>query len=475
MLLAVSKTSELAVLTDINRRPGTWITSGTLSRMTLDGAPRPIAPDVSAADWSPDGKDLAIVRYVGGLAQLEYPMDRALYKSSGYISDVRVAPDGKRIAFMDHQTANDNRGWIRLVDTGGTVTTLAGEFPAEEGLTWSADGRSIFFSVVEGIEPTFKIRRLAANAFGSGASPAIAVGSSESMRVADASATGAMLAVSHQGRTEIGVKLRGEPALRDLSYLDSAWSSSISVDGSLLLFTHGHGGPNYVAALRRTDGSPKVTLGDGNTMGISPDGRWALALLMASTPAKLIAYPTGAGSPMALSPGGIEAYDNAGAIWLPDNRTFVFRASEPNRPTRMYVQSLGGEPRPVLPESAHAALVTPNGAQVVAQEPGQPWRLYPLNGGAFTELRGLRDEERPVGWSRDGRAIFTAIDAAPARLERVDVGTGARSFVREVHPVGRGVQSVRVRNVTADGEQFNYEAGVSKNTLHLLTGVRGVK
>lgn len=48
---------------------------GTLGRMSLSGgAPRELSPDIRAADWSPDGKSLAVVRQVRRGSQVEYPM-----------------------------------------------------------------------------------------------------------------------------------------------------------------------------------------------------------------------------------------------------------------------------------------------------------------------------------------------------------------------------------------------------------------
>ena len=144
LLLAVSKTGELAVLTDVVPGTDAWVTAGTLARMTIDAAPRSLASGVWDADWSPDGKELAIATRVAGLAQLEYPIGKVLYKTAGYVSDIRVAPDGAHVLFMDHQTQNDNRGWVKMVDSTGTVTTLAGEFQAEAGAAWSADGAACF-------------------------------------------------------------------------------------------------------------------------------------------------------------------------------------------------------------------------------------------------------------------------------------------------------------------------------------------
>ena len=479
ILMAVSKTGELAVLTDVRPSADAWVTPGTLARMTMDAAPRPIAAGVSYADWSPDGKELALVRRVDGLTQLEYPMGRVLYKSAGYISDIRVAPDGRHVLFMDHQAETDNRGWVRIVDQTGTVTTLAGEFPAEAGVSWSVDGRSVFFSVIDGEEPIFGIRRLEiARPPASASRLRSAVPSSASMTIMDASPNGSLLTLSDRSRSEVGVKLRRESTLRDLSWLDRSWSPSLSLDGSLLLFTHGHSGPNYSAALRRTDGSPVSHLGDGATMGISPDGRWAIAALLAKTPAQLVAYPTGAGAPVVLPRGAIDVYDPdiGGALWLPDSRSFLFRGSERGRPTRTYIQRVdGGDPRAVLPEAARAVLVSRDGLSVVAMEPGQPWRLYPLNGSPASPLPGITTSDRLSGWTEDGRAVIVTTGSMPVRLERVDIRTGARSVLREIATPSRVARGMVLRSVTADGDQFAYSTGLLSTTLHVVTGVRGVK
>ncbi|MSO61500.1 MAG: serine/threonine protein kinase [Acidobacteria bacterium] len=99
-LLAVSSTGELAVLTGA-RFMHHRLFAGTLSRMAIDGAPRPLMTDVSEADWSPDGSKLAVIRAAAGSVRLEYPPGQVRYeKSPGYLSDLRVSPDDTRIAFF---------------------------------------------------------------------------------------------------------------------------------------------------------------------------------------------------------------------------------------------------------------------------------------------------------------------------------------------------------------------------------------
>src|SRR5438132_3631766 len=118
-VLAISSTGEMAIL--LNRRfQYHLISRGTLARVPLvGGAPRELLEDVEQADWSPDGANLAVVRWVEGRHRLEYPIGKVLYETSGYISHPRVSRTGDLVAFMDHQIEGDNRGWVAIVDLAG--------------------------------------------------------------------------------------------------------------------------------------------------------------------------------------------------------------------------------------------------------------------------------------------------------------------------------------------------------------------
>ena len=132
-LLAVSPKGELAVLTGA-RLTHHRIYTGTLSRMTRDGAARPWLEHVSELDYAPDGTTVAVVRTVNGRWQLEYPIGTVLYiAQTGYVSDPRIAPDGTRVAFMDHPLAGDDRGTVKVVDTSGRVVTLTREYLGRGG------------------------------------------------------------------------------------------------------------------------------------------------------------------------------------------------------------------------------------------------------------------------------------------------------------------------------------------------------
>ena len=81
-----------------------------------------------------------------GLLIDEYPIGKVLYETSGYISDLRISPNGDRIAFMDHHVRWDNRGNVAAVDLAGNYTALSEENTGEEGLAWSSDGSEIWYT-----------------------------------------------------------------------------------------------------------------------------------------------------------------------------------------------------------------------------------------------------------------------------------------------------------------------------------------
>jgi len=56
----------------------------------------------------------------------------------------------------------------------------------------------------------------------------------------------------------------------------------------------------------------------------------------------------------------------------------------------------------------------------------------------------------------------------PARLERVELSTGARRVLRELRPPGLEGVRVSVSSVTADGEQYAYGGVRQSRTLYVV-------
>lgn len=477
-LLSVSSRGELAVLTDVSFI-GQRLFRGTLARMSIEGSPRPWLEGVREADWSPDGSSLAIVHDLGTKDRLEYPVGTVLYETAGYVSDPRVSPDGTRVAFLDHQQRFDDRGWVKVVDTTGKVTTLAGEFWGEEGLAWSRDGATVLFAANdrqasdEGRpgDIAYQVRAVAIGRPGTSVS---ALTSPGDFTIHDIAPDGRWLATREDGHVGIGAHLAGDTTDRDLSWLNLCWAATLSRDGARILFSDGTSGGNYGVVWRKTDRSPIVRLGEGDSLGWSPDETWALARIF--TPPQLVLYPMGAGEPVRLTRGSIAQYQTA--FWFPDGKSLLVVGNEPGKPIRAYRQPVPrGEPTPLLEEGVYPAALTPDGQTILGVDREQQWRWYPLTGGAPRTVLGLTTEDSPdgiAGWSADGRAFFVRSGTdIPARIDRIDIATGRRTFLVEIGPTDRsGLFAVDSATVSRDGAQYAYRYWRRLSTLFVVSPAR---
>jgi len=77
---------------------------------------------------------------------VEYPIGTTLYDSPGWISHMRVSPDGKDVAFLDHPVYPDDRGSVCIATAGKRARQLGKEFSSTQGLAWSPSGKEILFA-----------------------------------------------------------------------------------------------------------------------------------------------------------------------------------------------------------------------------------------------------------------------------------------------------------------------------------------
>jgi hypothetical protein len=459
-LLSISKSGELAVLTDATFL-GHRLLSGTLARMAVDGAPRAIAEKVREADWLPDGSDLVAIRDTNDRDQLEFPIGHVVYHALGYLSDPRVSPDGTRVAFMEHPVKFDNRGYVKVVDRAGAVTTIAGDFNGEEGVAWSRDGRSVLFSGSRIAE--YAIYSAPAD----GAAPARAlISSAGSLYVHDIAPDGRIAATREDTRYAVVARGAGQTAERDLTPFDQAWIPLLSADGRTALFTDGRGGPDYAVVLRNVDGSPAVRLGDGNGDDLSPDGRWASATMLSK--GRCVVYPTGAGAMVPIELGPLERCVHA--RFFPDGNSLLLIGNEPGKPERAYRAAFpGGTPQALLPEGIGARRISADGRSVLARDSKGTW-LKVVIGGASTPLKGLAPDDQVIDWVAD-QDLATVADTRqlPAVISRVKLDTGARTKIGDVAPADRaGVLNFAVAAYRENGEQYIYSYSRRISALYLI-------
>jgi hypothetical protein len=467
-LLAVSRQGELAVLTHA-RYIAHSVFEGTLARMGLDGgAPREILERVREADWSPDGTELALIREVNGQDRLEMPAGKVLYTSGGYVSNPRVSPAGDRIAFFEHPYKWDDRGFVAVVDMAGNRKVLSEGYWGEEGLAWSRDGREVLFSAGTTYH-NFKV--YAANLAGTTREVLASAGG---LTIHDVARDGRLLVTRDDILQRMPVLAPGASAERDLSWLDYSQPAALSPDGKVLLFGEESGslGANYAMCLRGTDGSPVVRLGEGFAQDLSPDGKWALGIVPSSPP-RLVIYPTGAGEARTLPRGPIANYSSA--RFFPDADRVLACGHEDGHAVRCYAQPVsGGEPRAVTPDGTSDALVSPDGASIIAKASSGGWWVYPVSGGSPRAVRGAASDDAVVAWSPDGRAVTVyRTTAVPAVIERLDLATGVRKPLRTLGPHElAGVLGIGPVTMAENGQAYAYGTSVMISHLFLAEGAR---
>ena len=422
------------------------------------------------ADWSPDGSDLAIIHDTGISDQLEYPPGKVLYKSSGYLSDLRISPDGNQIAFMEHPVRYDDRGYVKVVDRSGAIRVLAGEYAALEGLAWMPDSKKVVFSASKaGME--YQTRVVPA----SGGEPdRQALPSLGPAFIQDISSDGSWIVAGHEIRYFIRFRLPGDKSEREFSRLNNAiWPYFSSKEARMLFMDQSRtAGPNYAVAYRSIDGDQVVRLGEGAAQGFSPDDKWALGKI--HTPLQLVLYPIGPGEPIRLDRGPIERY-SANARFFPDGKQILFCGNEPSKPTRCYRQAIaGGPPVPVAPDGFVDARLAPDGRTLLAIGGDGTGQVMSIDGGPQKPALGLTTDDFPIEWASDSRSVFVqAGNWADAQIEKVDLLSGKRERVPVLGPPDRaGLLKITVSDILGDGAGYAYWVWKQTSTLFVVQGIK---
>ena len=472
-VLAIASTGEMAA--SLGRRLIYGFSArGTLARVPLvGGAPRQILEDVEDADFAPDGRLMAVSRSVGGRYRLEFPIEKVLFETEGWISSVRVSPDGRTVAFIDHPIVGDDRGSICVVGRDGSMRRLSEGWASTMGLAWAPGGKEVWFTATE-VSPNCALwavdlsgkRRLLTRSPGR-------------LVLQDIGPSGELLLT--EGRARIGMAHRSgaDASQKDLSWLDVTVTSDLSRDGKTVLFSEqgaGGGAGSYSVYLREISAPAAARLGEGTSGPLSPDGKWAVAIVP-STPHRLMLLPTGPGQPRTLDSGRIVAYQ--AVAFFPGGDRLLLAANEPGEVVRLYVQSvLGGPPRQIPGEGLRFApssdIVSPDERYAAATDGDGRIVLVPVDGSEPRVAPGFEKGDVPLRWSTDGVSLFAIrLDELPLKLRRINVQTGAREvFSTLTPPDPAGVESVVAAQTTPDGRTWVYSYFQYRNDLYLVSGLR---
>ena len=284
----------------------------------------------------------------------------------------------------------------------------------------------------------------------------------------------------------------------DLSGSDASWVVDLSADGRTLLYAQaGEGeGTSYASYLRGTDGAHAVRLGDGLPLTLSPDGRWALALVY-ETPPSLVLLPTGPGEAVRLPPPASAAPAPSSAAldeplvewasWFPDGRHIVYaRHSATEAAPALWIAPVdGGAPRRldgILTAPWAGGAVAPDGSFIVTiDKEGQLVRVS-MSGGPASAIAGSLGDRVVMRFAADGQAVLVRGRGAPIRISRIELGEvpggGRERLLLELPfeaPQARaggrhlpGFEGVLSVAVTPDGQTHAYSYAESFSSLYLL-------
>lgn len=472
-LLSISSAGEMAILL---RPTEAQDVRGTLARVPLaGGAPREMLDDVQWADWSPDGKQLVVVREIERLSQLEYPIGTILFKTSGALLCPRVSPSGDQIAFLHRQLLGDGGGAVVVVDRAGATRTLSDGWASILGLAWSPAGDEIWFT--------------AAKVGGNRALYAVSL-AGETRLVARLPNRLTLTDISRDGRVLLSRESfqggmmfmpAGGSRERSLDWFDGSLGSDLSDDGQKILFVERReaSATDYTTYLRKTDGSSAMRLGEGFATDLSPDGKWALSITRGS-PAQISLLPTGTGEQRQLTNGAINHLYSADlnyirALWLNTGERILFSGNEPNKGVRCFVQDIrGGSARPITPEGVQCLLISPDDKFAAGIDSAQKVSLYPVEGGDPVEVQGLAPREVPIQWSADGRSLYVHEPrGTSAKIFRLNLSTGRKEFWKEIVPPSTtGLIYFGPILLTPDGRSYAYSYGLNQSDLYLVEGLK---
>jgi eukaryotic-like serine/threonine-protein kinase len=472
-LLSISKNGEMAIRLNTQNHGG-YARSGTLARVPLSGGtPREVLDNVGDAEFAADGDSMAVVRYIpeNNHWRLEYPIGKVLVDSINWISHPKISPDGKRIAFADHENpSGDDEGSLAVIGADGKEpeTKLSSGWSSLEGILWSTTGDEIWFtsSTRSSLNPhavtlSGKLRTIT-NVPGG-------------MWLED-ERNGAVLAVANHIRLGIRGMAPGGKEEHELGWFGWSGLRDISRDGRKILFSEegDGGGPNYTVFLRDTDGSPPARIGDGLAESISPDGKWVITKPAKGGPLSMV--PTGAGEARQLTHDAV-SYDNA--RFFPDGKRVLAFGIEAGHGGRDYLIDVSsGDSKPITPEGIVGTRISPDGRSVAVRSPDGKRGIWSLDKGEFHPIAGL-DGYNVIAWTPDGESVYVApiahgsLLSKSAKVSRVNVQTGKiEPWKTFGEATGAGGAAIATPQLSSDETAYAYIYNRVLSEAYVVTGLK---
>jgi Tol biopolymer transport system component len=478
-LLALSRQGQLAVSPSRPAVDG-WEPHGTLAVTALaGGAPRELYADIVGADWSPDGKTMAIARRSGNGAVLEFPVGTVIHKAPTILPP-RISPDGQRVCFF----AGAAYGELMVGERGGSARLLASPLGRGGHCAWTPDGREIWVESGGAMHMTLEAIDLA----GRRRTVATYTGM---VAIEDIAADGKVLITAGTLRYSVHGARDGHGPEQDLTVFDATRVFHVGADGrQLLLWDNSPGAGRDRVFLRHVDGTPPIPLGPGAPAAVLPDGAWAAVIGNGVSNErirnKLTLLPVGVGSartidlPIDIEPLGGTALGRMD--W--SRRTYEFSTDgrrllmpfgrESDRPPRVYVYDLPGNAmKAITPEGLTGSSVLSPDGRFVAVSDGPQVVIHAVDDGGKRTLAGMPESGNVAAWSSDGKSLLLIEQVNElARVFRRDIETGQRTLVREIRAQSPAGLTSFEPFVSRDGRAYAYTRSLRLGNVFVIEGLR---
>ncbi len=459
-LASVSPKNEAAIYAEADDAQ-----NGSLLGVPLSGgAPHPLKNRAMRLDFGPQGDLCAVVAEKSRIF-LEYPAGHRIYRLRGWISDVRVSPDGRLVAFAEHLVPRDDAGQVVVVDAkSAQARVLSPGWESLEGLAWHPSGREIWFTAaragidraLQAVDLNGKIRTIAEIPGG--------------LILEDISAEGKILITEGPQRISMLLGNADTDTIRDISWFDWSHVAGISADGKYILFDESGagGGREYTDFLYSPTQTAPQQISHGRALDLSPDGQWVLSE-SATDATSITLFSLRNRTSWRLSTDGI-SYD--WAKFIPKHQEILFAGKYPNRDPELFRQALpDGLPVPIHQKvEMNGVMMDPDGTLAIGASPEcrmtildlstNEIRTVPRGKGYYPSL--LLDKDQALASKVSGHALS---------VELLDLRTGRpRPYRSLTLPDRSGVAQVMMVYFAADRNTFVYSSQQTLSNLFLVSG-----
>jgi DNA-binding winged helix-turn-helix (wHTH) protein len=429
------------------------------------GAPHPIASHVKNADWGPKGS-LCLLTAFGSTYIVEYPQGHKLYQSLQWISDLRVSPDGRQVAFTEHPVPMDDAGHVTIVDSAtGQSRILSEGWGSLEGLAWNPSGREVWFTASRsGVEKSLWAVNLDGQTRLLSQSPG-------GLELLDISPSGQLLVTRTSQHMTMFLGDLSHSSEQDISWLDWSRAAAISADGSATLFDESGsgGGAAYSLFVYRRGSSSPERIGSGRAMDLSSDGRWALAQ-DAADPTKLTVVSVDTHAANAIP---AHSFVYRWSKFFPDAQQILSSGHFPGQREGIYRQHLNEAPQLVNSRLQLAdAVIDPTGHFAAGVSDKCEITILDLANGQ-TRTITISKMAYPVVFLNAGQVVTRTTANKVITLDLLDTKTGRLSLFRRIEPTDpTGIALTFPMQMARNLQTYVYSRLYSYSDLFLVSGLR---